>query len=100
MDLTKNYVVALSDFVAKGGDGFDCFLRGKGVKKLREDISCREVVEQFFSRMAPDYVETNEIDREIMQKRLEKFNVTEKSENGFPILKLQTSGRIRIKQMS
>lgn len=100
LDLSKNYVVALSDFVAQGGDGFDCFVRGEGVKKLREDISCREVVEQFFSRTAPGYVETNEMDGEVTRERLEKFNVTEKSESGFPILKLQTSGRIRIIERS
>ena len=67
LDLTKNYIVATSDFVAMGGDGFDCFLK---CKKLREDIGCREIVERFFSRMAPDYVETNDLDADIMQKRL------------------------------
>ncbi len=51
IDPARDYVVAASDFLAAGGEGFDAFTRGSGRASARKDVD--DLVALLAKRYAP-----------------------------------------------
>ena len=99
LDASKDYVVAVKEYIFLGGDGFT-MLQDEQVKVIIEE-DCADIipnlVDAVFRRLSPNYV-MNPARKEIRAKRIALFNSSEenKDDKGYIKIAPKVDGRLTI----